>query len=118
QWKFGDGNVSSEANPTHIYNSNGTYFVEHVITNDCDNSTDNITHEVVIDCVENSCDCDAIGSYNLTAGYLLSDLISSSILPPNGFVNKCISIIGKLIVDVPYNIYSSEIKMQAGSEIE
>ena len=118
QWIFDDGNTSTEANPIHTYTTNGVYDVQHIITNICDSSTDTEIIEVVINCVE--CECDAIGSYNISAGAgeLLSDLISASTVPATTINNKCISILGKLIVDVPYNIYSSEIKMQAGSEIE
>lgn len=32
-WRFGDGNVSTSQNPTHIYNASGTYSVSLVVTN-------------------------------------------------------------------------------------
>ncbi|GAB4495889.1 MAG: hypothetical protein OHK0019_26280 [Saprospiraceae bacterium] len=38
-WNFGDGNTSSEANPTHTYTANGTYTVELTAINVCGAST-------------------------------------------------------------------------------
>lgn len=32
-WDFGDGNVSSQTNPTHIYSSPGTYTIELIVEN-------------------------------------------------------------------------------------
>jgi PKD repeat protein len=34
-WEFGDGNTSTEANPTHIYAQPGTYMVELTADNNC-----------------------------------------------------------------------------------
>ncbi len=34
-WDFGDGSSSTEPNPTHVYNSTGTYNVSLTVTNDC-----------------------------------------------------------------------------------
>lgn len=38
-WDFGDGNTSSDANPTHTYAGPGFYDVKLVTTNDCGTST-------------------------------------------------------------------------------
>lgn len=38
-WKFGDGNTSSEQNPTHTYTTPGTYTVELTVINNCGAST-------------------------------------------------------------------------------
>ena len=35
QWSFGDGNTSSETNPTHTYDTGGNYTVTLTATNDC-----------------------------------------------------------------------------------
>ncbi len=45
-WNFGDGNTSSEVNPNHQYNEEGTYTVELVVTNEC--GTDTFTQEVTV----------------------------------------------------------------------
>jgi PKD repeat protein len=34
-WDFGDGNISNEINPTHVYTENGEYTVTLVTTNSC-----------------------------------------------------------------------------------
>lgn len=45
-WDFGDGNFSSEENPSHVYLENGTYEVCLTITNECGES--NTCSEVTI----------------------------------------------------------------------
>lgn len=37
-WDFGDGTTSTEQNPCHIYDSEGTYNVSLTVTNDCGKS--------------------------------------------------------------------------------
>jgi PKD repeat protein len=47
QWDFGDGNSSSEAQPSHTYEQSGTLRVELVVTDDKgDTATDGITIEI------------------------------------------------------------------------
>jgi len=48
-WDFGDGNGSSEANPTHVYGAPGTYTVTLIATNPCANHT--TTQVVVVDAI-------------------------------------------------------------------
>lgn len=38
-WDFGDGNISSDTNPTHTYSENGTYEVTLTITSNCGSTT-------------------------------------------------------------------------------
>lgn len=38
-WNFGDGNTSTDVNPTHTYASPGTYQVMLIATNDCNSDT-------------------------------------------------------------------------------
>ncbi|MFK7808980.1 MAG: PKD domain-containing protein, partial [Saprospiraceae bacterium] len=45
-WDFGDGNSSTATNPSHTYDSDGTYTVELTATNDC--GDDVITQTVII----------------------------------------------------------------------
>ncbi|KAA3663097.1 MAG: PKD domain-containing protein, partial [Calditrichaeota bacterium] len=40
-WNFGDGNTSTEQNPTHTYTNSGVYSIALSVTNDCD--SDDIT---------------------------------------------------------------------------
>ena len=46
-WDFGDGNTSSEENPTHIYDTDGTYTVTLNATNNCGTVTTTETVVVV-----------------------------------------------------------------------
>lgn len=45
-WYFGDGSVSNQANPTHIYAQTGTYTVKLIATNPC--GTDTIIHTLIL----------------------------------------------------------------------
>ncbi len=46
EWHFGDGNTSTEENPTHVYAEDGTYTVLLIATNECGNDTS--TQQVTI----------------------------------------------------------------------
>ena len=46
-WDFGDGNTSTEENPTHTYEANGMYTITLTVSNPCSSAT--ITEDVVID---------------------------------------------------------------------
>lgn len=45
-WNFGDGNFSNDRNPSHTYDSVGTYMVSLITTNRC--GTDTLTQEVEV----------------------------------------------------------------------
>ncbi len=47
-WNFGDGNTSTEQNPTHTYTQSGVYNVCLVVTNDCGSAQ--YCENVLIDC--------------------------------------------------------------------
>jgi PKD repeat protein len=46
EWVFGDGNMSTEANPNHEYEEDGSYQVTLKVTNEC--GVNSITKEVII----------------------------------------------------------------------
>ncbi|MEM6964665.1 MAG: PKD domain-containing protein, partial [Bacteroidota bacterium] len=46
-WDFGDGNTSTEENPTHTYDTDGTYIITLTATNDCGSVTTTETITVV-----------------------------------------------------------------------
>jgi len=46
-WDFGDGNTSTEKNPSHTYADNGIYTVKLIVTDD-DGATDPVLHSVLI----------------------------------------------------------------------
>lgn len=45
-WDFGDGSTSTETNPTHVYNSFGTYTITLISMNDCSSDTSSIVIEL------------------------------------------------------------------------
>ncbi|MCD6572152.1 MAG: PKD domain-containing protein [Thermoplasmata archaeon] len=47
-WDFGDGNTSTQHNPTHQYQVKGTYTVTLTVTDSYDGSTDNITKSITV----------------------------------------------------------------------
>jgi len=47
QWDFGDGNTSTDINPTHTYTSNGTYTITLIVSNPC-GFTDTFTQTITI----------------------------------------------------------------------
>ncbi len=47
-WNFGDGNSSSEQNPTHLYEAPGTFLVCLTITDDDGECTNHVCHHVVV----------------------------------------------------------------------
>ncbi|MEP6795458.1 MAG: PKD domain-containing protein [Saprospiraceae bacterium] len=60
-WLFGDGQTSTETNPTHTYSSFGTYTISLISTNDCNEDT--MTIEIVLSTIPN-----AFFSYDLHSG--------------------------------------------------
>ena len=48
-WNFGDGEISTEENPTHIYAANGTYTVTLTVFNDAGGDEETITSYIVVD---------------------------------------------------------------------
>ena len=47
-WSFGDGNSSTEANPTHTYTEAGNYTLRLIATNDCGSDTTTQTLTVIL----------------------------------------------------------------------
>ncbi len=61
-WDFGDGNTSTEANPIHTYEADGTYTVTLTVTNAAGTS-ESISYEVIVD-LNNVCSGDDPQSEN------------------------------------------------------
>lgn len=96
-WNFGDGNTSTEQNPAHIFNTQGTYSITLIATNSsgsdtetktnyitvtisdyCDAGSDNSSYEyighVVIGSIDNSSDASSYSDYT----YLSTDVYSGN----------------------------------------
>ncbi len=63
-WDFGDGNTSTDMNPTHIYNDEGTYTVVLTVTDQCGNTATS-SQVVTIDVQFNSLEEEAIQQLNI-----------------------------------------------------
>ena len=63
-WNFGDGNTSTDMNPTHIYNDEGTYTVVLTVTDQCGNTATS-SQVVTIDVQFNSLVDEAIQQLNI-----------------------------------------------------
>lgn len=50
-WDFGDGKTSDEINPTHVYDSNGTYIVILTVSNQCGETEVSFTYVVNVSAV-------------------------------------------------------------------
>ena len=124
-WSFGDGTSGTEANPSHVYTSNGLYTVIHTVSNDCESASDRIT--VLIDCIPPfPCSCTEANTLNIDAGsgtnYSTLESLYNYDKDNDGDIdlnehNGCIAIKGQLIIDQNISISDAEIKMQPCSEI-
>ena len=66
EWDFGDGNTSTDQNPTHTYASPGVYLVCLIITDDDGGCTSHVCHHVVVHHAPPS-GCHAAFTYHLDA---------------------------------------------------
>ncbi len=74
-WDFGDGQVSSEQNPTHVYQEDGSYTVSLAVT---DNDGLTATHSISVTV---SCDCaptEPVADFNVQAQGLLVNFTDAS----------------------------------------
>lgn len=74
-WDFGDGNTSTEQDPVHRYNANGTYNVQLIITTN-EGCKDTVTHPQAVNKPSPlniaGCDCDGLG-ISLIPNYSFED---------------------------------------------
>jgi uncharacterized repeat protein (TIGR01451 family) len=130
-WNFGDGSATStNANPTHDYTADGSYTVTHTVTR-CGLTTTQTLSVSSICTTSFSCPCaapglniDASANPNGTLWSSIPQLQGLSAIDLNNYGN-CISIRGRLIIDVPGVSFSdsdnstpSELRMQPGAILQ
>lgn len=77
-WSFGDGNVSSSTNPSHTYNSAGSYTVTLTVT-DTQGQTDSTAASVIIagdTCPQVSTSAESFTPWSASASYAIGDKVS------------------------------------------
>ncbi len=65
-WDFGDGNTSTDTNPTHTYDVDGTYTITLVATNDCGSTS--MSQDITISNSGSQLGPEAAFSSNMTTG--------------------------------------------------
>lgn len=102
-WDFGDGNTSIEENPVHTYESNGSYLVTLIYSDDCFKDTTE-TEIVIVYISKNHIDYDNIKLYpnpaNLTCN-IIADFIIEKL--------EIIDISGRIIYNSNIRNYSHSI---------
>jgi len=76
-WNFGDGNISSQQNPTHRYAEKGTYSVTLVVT-DNEGATNSVTKTIVV----------AASSIDYTLYYILVGIAAGTLILITAFLLK------------------------------
>ncbi len=116
-WQFGDGLTGTTRNPSHHYLNNGNFVVTLTITDQCNNSKV-ISHNVLIDCIDDPF-CDKCQSSQLRINFTNPSKTKVSEYGINSIpAGACITIAGKLEIDVN-NIQfdNNNVWMEPGAEI-
>ena len=113
-WDFGDGQNSTTVNPIHVYSSNGSFTVTHIVTDNCGNSITE-TLNLIIDCTVPAFACPCENGYNIGVPGQLTYLSNSTL--PSLVNNDCIAIAGTLVIDQNFLSFNNEFRMQSGSSI-
>ncbi|MEM6378460.1 MAG: PKD domain-containing protein, partial [Bacteroidota bacterium] len=121
-WTFGDGaGTSSLVNPSYTFSTPGNYEVTHVVTDDCNRTTEATSTVTIEDCgTTEVCDCDGLLLSETTyPNFTVSNLVAVGALPPNqlNLGGNCLTINGNLIIDQNYTMVGGEIFMEAEASI-
>lgn len=108
-WDFGDGETSTEQNPTHAYAEAGTYTVQLTVENENGSDTeikeDYITVEQGIICASNACPVETDNTFSeTTIPYYTSQPMT---YPVNAPIDLCMTIKCPETTSVEVNIYGN-----------
>ena len=106
-WNFGDGSVSSDANPTHTYSTSGTYPVKLIASNGCgsDTTIQNVTVQIVAT-DDTSAKANAITLYPNPANDFIH--VDCSVLPSGTFTFSIKDVLGRVIDNINYTLQSDQ----------
>jgi microbial collagenase len=79
KWEFGDGTVSSEQNPTHVYTKEGTYTAKLTVTDDKGAANTNTTSVTVQKKEDNSVEKEPNNSFKTANKLQLNQLLRASL---------------------------------------
>ncbi len=108
-WDFGDGETSTEQNPTHAYAEAGTYTVQLTVENENGSDTeikeDYITVEQGIICASNACPVESDNTFSETSiPYYTSQPMTYQVNTP---IDLCMTIKCPETTSVEVNLYGS-----------
>ena len=108
-WDFGDGETSTEQNPTHAYAEAGTYTVQHTVENENGSDTEikenYITVEQGIICASDPCPIETDNDFTETSiPYYTSQPMSYQVNTP---IDLCLTIKCPETTSVEVNIYGN-----------
>ncbi len=108
-WDFGDGETSTEQNPTHAYTEAGTYTVQLTVENENGSDTeikeDYITVEQGIICASNACPVESDNTFSETSiPYYTSQPMTYQVNTP---IDLCMTIKCPETTSVEVNIYGN-----------
>lgn len=117
-WDFDDGTTSTLESPTHIFATNGTYFVTHTVDNGCEPPQTATVKVEFEPCPDNfNCNCanpTEIGNPDPDAP---PTNISDTNLGASFTNNTCMKIAGTLIIDQDFTLIGGDVLLEHDAKI-
>ncbi|MEM9887277.1 MAG: T9SS type A sorting domain-containing protein [Bacteroidota bacterium] len=116
-WAFGDGDSSFVANPTHTYDSLGTYTVVHVVDNGCEPPSE-VSKEVTYEPCPDNFNCDCPNSTSIgTPPFGTTNVSQTGIALNYNNTNQCLKIAGNLLIDTDFTITGGDVLLEPDASI-